>query len=90
MRNVQRAAEGRSYVAPSIERVVEVAGQRRVAAFIRLTQSMPCASVTSQRLCRRGTTVGAVVPHSDGTWLLIPLCVQCLHAATAVVRMKRR
>ena len=90
MRNVQRAAEGRSYVAPSIERVVEVAGQRRVAAFIRLTQSMPCASVTSQRLCGRGTTVGAVIPHSDGTWRLVPLCVQCLHVATAVVRMKRR
>lgn len=60
---------------------VEVAGQCRVATFIRLTQSMPCCVGTDNRCCGRGTTIGGVIPQLNGTWLLLPVCAPCLRTA---------
>jgi hypothetical protein len=72
-----KSSDGALSGAMPIEHYIEVAGHQHVAAFLNLTQSMPCSILSGDRLCGRGATVGAVIPNPDGTWLLIPMCAQC-------------
>jgi hypothetical protein len=61
----------------AIARYHEVAAQHRIAVLISLRESMPCCITIDDRPCGRGATVACVTPHSDGTWLFLPICDRC-------------